>query len=707
MASSLVSKYFTSLLLSAGPHLRTAAARAAMSSQRVLQLKLDPLTGNSEWVVIDEEDDGDGAATQDFQKLLLATTSYLDMLNDSYRNRCFREAIDKAVTKPCHVLDIGAGTGLLSMMAARAMTLSDMPGPNSKGMVTACESYLPMVKLMRKVVHINGMGRKISIINKRSDEVRVGVDIDSRADVLVSEILDSELLGEGLIPTLQHAHDMLLVENPLSVPYKATVFGQLVECKYLQKLHNLYGYENETSDGIHLVPAGLDTIVSVKRQQYPMHCDAIAKEMKLLSEPFRVFEFDFWRRPESCREAAVCVKANCDGQAHALVSWWELQLDCEGSIFYTTAPGWVSSQDKSNARSWCDHWKQCVWFIPGRGLPLSMDKDVPILAIHSETTISYQLEADCKYTVGDVHITLSPERMAIYGDCEWRRSMLKAMQNALQRRVPSLCIVADDSIFLALLVAHLSQESHVMAFFPGLRDEGTSYLQAVAGANGFTMDRVEVLKKRSLNLTMHETHDKEVNINSCVYARKEKSQLNSVLSKDAVVMPCKGILKVCAMSLPDLWNSRRSLDKIEGFDHSVVNTTLGACGDAAEDSPCLPFFVWQCGEVKELSKALRVMEFDFSRDIHPCYGKTKVEFSEAGTCHGFVFWIDWVMDAEDSVVISTGPGERYWKQGVKLLPKPEVVEKRGSGSPDRTSSLVMEVSFDPSNGQLSIKHTSS
>lgn len=43
----------------------------------------------------------------------------------------------------------------------------------------------------------------------------------------VSEILDSELLGEGLIPTLQHAHDNLLVENPLTVPYRATTYGQV------------------------------------------------------------------------------------------------------------------------------------------------------------------------------------------------------------------------------------------------------------------------------------------------------------------------------------------------------------------------------------------------------------------------------------------------------------------------------------------------
>lgn len=80
-----------------------------------------------------------------------------------------------------------AGTGLLSMMAARAMGSTDSTAQsNTKGTVTACESYLPMVKLLRKVLHVNGMGRNISVINKRSDEVEVGVDVSSRADVLVS-----------------------------------------------------------------------------------------------------------------------------------------------------------------------------------------------------------------------------------------------------------------------------------------------------------------------------------------------------------------------------------------------------------------------------------------------------------------------------------------------------------------------------------------
>ncbi|KAL7188635.1 hypothetical protein ACSBR1_038486 [Camellia fascicularis] len=702
-----------------------------MSSGRIFQLKLDPLTGNSEWVVIEEDEAPDVPPQPPF----LATTSYLDMLNDSLRNKAFREAIDKTVTKPCHVLDIGAGTGLPSMMAARAMDSGrSTTCSGSEGMVTACESYLPMVKLMRKVLRLNGMERKVRVIKKRSDELEVGVDVTSRADVLVSEILDSELLGEGLIPTLQNAHDKLLVENPQTVPYRATTYGQLVESKYLWQLHDLYNNEAKASDEIHLVPTEKETILCVKSQQIAMHCDAIEDEIKLLSEPFKIFEFDFWKRPESQGKAKLHIKATNDGTVHAVASWWVLQLDCEGTIFYSTGPKWISFPFNKELQSsfpssgdWCDHWKQCVYFTPGKGLSISKDEELHLHAIHTDISISYEFETQaqgteikqCDEFARDDQLILSPERVAIYGDSNWRYSLLEAVKKALQGKISPLCLVADDSVFLTIAIAHLSKTSHVISLFPVLREKGAKYLQAVAVANGYSMDRVEVLEKRKNNLTMHDTHQKKVELlvgEPFYYGNdsmlpwqnlrfwKERTMLDPVLSNEALIMPCKGILKACAMSLPDLWRSRRCLTQIEGFDHSVVNATLGACGDlpASQESPCFPFFVWQCGENKGLSEISTVMEFDFSKPISPCFGKAQVEFTEPGICHGFVLWIDWVMDVDNSIVLSTGPDKRYWKQGIKLLAKPVTVGIHGLSRGN--SSAEIEASFNPSNGGIDIKY---
>ena len=87
-------------------HFRATRAMSSESTQRAFQLRLDPLTGNSEWIVIEEQEQEEQISNNS-QKPLLATTSYLDMLNDSPRNKAFRQAIDKTVTQPCHVIDIG------------------------------------------------------------------------------------------------------------------------------------------------------------------------------------------------------------------------------------------------------------------------------------------------------------------------------------------------------------------------------------------------------------------------------------------------------------------------------------------------------------------------------------------------------------------------------------------------------------------------
>ncbi|CAF2150718.1 BnaA01g35410D [Brassica napus] len=716
---SLLPKTFIPLLPFRCPPLTrlssVVAARTmtSQSNQRVFQLRQDPLTGTSEWIVIDENDEAGAPVTS--TDGLLATTSYLDMLNDTRRNRAYRLAIEKTITEPCHVLDIGAGTGLLSMMAARAM------GDKEESCVTACESYLPMVKLMRKVMHKNGMTKNINLINKRSDELEVGSDIASRADVLVSEILDSELLGEGLIPSLQHAHDMLLVDNSKTVPYRATTYCQLVESTFLCNMHDLQSNEARMSDGVRLVPPVLESLFGIKSQQYSMHVDAIEKEIKLLSEPIKVFEFDFWKRPESNGELDVHIEAITEGSVHAIISWWVLQLDSEGTIFYSTAPRWIESNSEIGARDWCDHWKQCVWFTPGAGVSISKGEKVHLHAAHTCTNILYNLKkaheiTHSSFSTGELQLTFPPERVAIYGDSVYRQSIFEATRNAFQGLSDAQCLVIDDSILLPLMALHISNGSRVISLSPGLQENAARYLEAIADSNGFSKDRFKYFREGKAKLMEAYPSKIDLLIGEPYYYGlesglpwqnlrfwKDRTLLDSVLSKDAVVMPYKGVLRGCAMYLPDLWKSRCCLGSVEGFDHALVNTTLGGCGDlpSGKDSPCLPFFVWQCGETKKLSKEFTVMEFDFSKPIAgPCSGEVQIEFTKPGVCHGIALWMDWVMDKENSIVISTGPDERYWKQGVKLLGKPVTVGVEG------LSSIGIKASLDPSsNGELIITHT--
>lgn len=99
-----------------------------------------------------------------------------------------------------------------------------------------------------------------------------------------------------------------------------------------------------------------------------------------------------------------------------------------------------SSFDASpGAGDWCDHWKQCVWFVPGKGIPISKDEMIHLDAVHNDTSISYNLHAQIPrievmydgFKGGNFQLMLSPERIAIYGDIEWRSAMLTAIRNAV------------------------------------------------------------------------------------------------------------------------------------------------------------------------------------------------------------------------------------------------------------------------------------
>ncbi|CAH8669616.1 unnamed protein product [Heterobilharzia americana] len=168
------------------------------------------------------------------------------MLHDSDRNHKYRLAIEHTIQrlkqqhpeKPIHVLDIGTGTGLLSMMAVKA----------GADFVTACDSFLPMTKCAQRILHNNKVSEKINVVPKRSTDLVVGVDMPCKADVLVAELFDTELIGEGALETYKHASEHLLTPNASLIPCAAHVYVQIVESSFLWSHHRLFPHEYKSGD---------------------------------------------------------------------------------------------------------------------------------------------------------------------------------------------------------------------------------------------------------------------------------------------------------------------------------------------------------------------------------------------------------------------------------------------------------------------------
>ncbi len=242
---------------------------------------------------------------------------HLPMLADRARNDAFQQAIEAAVRPDDIVLDIGTGTGLLAMMAARA----------GARRIVACEMLPDLAELARLVVAANGYGSRIDIVAKRSMDMVVGVDLPERATVLVSETFDALLIGEGAIDGFGHAREHLLAPGARLIPQGGTIRAQLAtvpRLKTMHPLHDISGFDLSA-----FARHGLE------KQFYPVQLET--EDWTPLSDPFDVLRLDF-RQPIASRQSwSIAASATREGVVQALVLWVDLQLDATTRL--SSGPG--------------------------------------------------------------------------------------------------------------------------------------------------------------------------------------------------------------------------------------------------------------------------------------------------------------------------------------------------------------------------------
>src|SRR6201998_1742443 len=239
------------------------------------------------------------------------------MLNDTMSNDAFERAIKAAVAREgrhARILDIGAGSGLLSMMAARAGAAN----------IVACERVPIIAEAAERIVALNGLDRAIRVINKASSDLTVGKDLEGLADILVSEIISSDLLAENVLDTFQDAHLRLLREGATVIPRAATAVGCLVESEVLDK----YAAVNVVS-GFDVSP-----FAELAPSRLPVH--GIMTSWRRLSDDFDLVRIDLTQSKHQAviQERAVIVREN--GQAVGVVQW--INLDLADGISFANHP---------------------------------------------------------------------------------------------------------------------------------------------------------------------------------------------------------------------------------------------------------------------------------------------------------------------------------------------------------------------------------
>jgi len=128
------------------------------------------------------------------------------MLKDSIRTMAYRTAIcqNKHLFRGKTVLDVGCGTGILSMFAARAGARQVFGVDNSSIAVQA-----------RQIVLDNNLDNIITIIQGKVEEVELPVQ---RVDIIVSEWMGYCLFYESMLDSVLYARDKWLTTGGLIFP---------------------------------------------------------------------------------------------------------------------------------------------------------------------------------------------------------------------------------------------------------------------------------------------------------------------------------------------------------------------------------------------------------------------------------------------------------------------------------------------------------
>ncbi|ELK02584.1 Protein arginine N-methyltransferase 8 [Pteropus alecto] len=288
--------------------------------------------------------------------------SIQEMLKDEVRTLTYRNSMyhNKHVFKDKVVLDVGSGTGILSMFAAKAGA--------KKVFGIECSS---ISDYSEKIIKANHLDNIITIFKGKVEEVELPVE---KVDIIISEWMGYCLFYESMLNTVIFARDKWLKPGGLMFPDRAALYVVAIEDRQYKdfKIHwweNVYGFDMTCIRDVAMKEPLVDIvdpkqvvtnaclIKVVLHRNEGVHQDPdLGETLSVRNSLFPgLQEVDIYtvKTEELSFTSAFCLQIQRNDYIHALVTYFNIEFTkCHKKMGFSTAPDAPYT-----------HWKQTVFYL--------------------------------------------------------------------------------------------------------------------------------------------------------------------------------------------------------------------------------------------------------------------------------------------------------------------------------------------------------
>jgi len=257
-----------------------------------------------------------------------------EMLKDEVRTLTYRNSMwhNKHLFKGKTVLDVGCGTGILSMFAAKAGAAKVIGIDMST-----------IVEQAKKIVETNGLSDKVEIIRGKVEEVTLPDGIE-KVDIIISEWMGYCLFYESMLDTVLYARDKWLAPDGLMFPDRATLYVTAIEDRQYKddKINwwdDVYGFDMSCIRKVALSEPLVDV---VDRNQLTSN-NCLLKEVDLQT----------CKKEDIPFESPFHLQLKRNDYVQALVTFFNIEFTkCHKRVGFSTSP-----------EAPYTHWKQTVFYL--------------------------------------------------------------------------------------------------------------------------------------------------------------------------------------------------------------------------------------------------------------------------------------------------------------------------------------------------------